>query len=244
MDQSQFNRSRRDMFAGLIAFAVSAPFAAQALAQGGLLGGGLGSGLSGILGRASDSALDRLAVPGTFYNDPAVRIGLPVLGNAGGLLGGTGGALSSVLGAGSRLGLLDGFTRKLNDAAGLAANLAKPVFRSAISNLSLSDVPGIVSQNDGATQYLRRSAGLQLGEQVRPLIDRTLGQVGAFNQLDRLSARSGPLASLGLTRSLLGKSVTDQALNGIFSYIGSEEGRLRANPLGKAGGLLNGVLGR
>jgi hypothetical protein len=33
-----------------------------------------------------------------------------------------------VLGAGDRLGLTDGITRKLNDAAGLAAKEAKPIF--------------------------------------------------------------------------------------------------------------------
>jgi hypothetical protein len=44
--------------------------------------------------------------------------------------------------------------RKLNDAAGIAAGADKPMFRTAISSLSITDVPGIVQHNDGATQYL------------------------------------------------------------------------------------------
>ena len=51
------------------------------------------------------------------------------------------------------------------------------------------------------------------------------------------------MRAAGITRDKLGSSVTDQALNGIFRYIGAEEGKLRADPLGKAGGLLKGVRG-
>jgi hypothetical protein len=244
MDTTQFSQQRRAFLAGFGALAVTAPFAGVAQAQnaglGGLLGGATGtassSGLLDVLGRASDSSLDKLALPGGFYNDAAVRIALP-------LLGGTGGALGSLLGATNRLGLTDNLVRKLNDAAGLAAKEAKPIFRSAISRLSITDVPGIVGQNDGATQYLRTSAGVDLKTRLRPLIDTALGKVGAFGQLDALSRRSPLLAQAGITRTGLGGSVTDQALNGIFKYIGAEEGRLRGNPLGAAGGLLKGVLG-
>ncbi|WP_292963524.1 DUF4197 domain-containing protein [Novosphingobium sp. UBA1939] len=230
---AEHDQQRRMVLAGMASMAVAPLFGATAQAQV------LGSGLTGILGNASDSALDKLAQPGAFYNDSAVRILLPLVGNAGGL----GGALGSVLGAGDRLGLTDGITRKLNDAAGLAAKEAKPIFRAAISRLSLNDVPGIVSQNDGASQYLRRSAGTELTGRMRPLINAALGKVGAFNQLDSLSRRSSLISAAGITRDKLGNSVTDQALNGIFKYIGSEEGRLRANPAGTAGSLLKGILG-
>jgi len=78
---------------------------------------------------------------------------------------------------------------------------------------------------------------------MRPLINAALGKVGAFNQLDSLSRRSSLISAAGITRDKLGNSVTDQALNGIFKYIGGEEGRLRANPAGTAGSLLKGILG-
>ena len=108
---AEHDQHRRMVLAGMASMAVAPVFGAAAQAQV------LGSGLTGILGNASDSALDKLAQPGAFYNDTAVRILLPLVGSAGGL----GGALGSVLGAGDRLGLTDGITRKLNDAAGLAA---------------------------------------------------------------------------------------------------------------------------
>ena len=142
---------------------------AEAWAQ--ILGNiGLGSGLTSLLGKASDSSLDKLSQPGAFYNDPAVRIMLPLLGGAGGTIG-------KLLGGADKLGLTDGITRKLNDAAGLAAREAKPVFRAAINGLKLSDVPGIVGQRDGVSQYLRRTSGEELKGKFRPLIDTALNQV-------------------------------------------------------------------
>lgn len=221
---------RRAFLVGISATALAWPLAAQAQVLG------LGSGLSGILGKASDSSLDKLSAPGAFYNDPAVRIMLP-------LLGGGGGAIGKLLGGASKLGITDGITRKLNDAAGLAAREAKPVFRTSIDKLTLNDVPGIVSQKDGATQYLRSSAGDELRLKFRPLIDSALGKVGAFTALDRLGKTSSLISSAGISRDKLSNSVTDQALKGIFSYIGAEEGKLRGDPLGKVGGLLKGVLG-
>ncbi len=221
---------RRTFLAGLTAFAVTMPFAGSA--------GAKGLGLGSILGRASDSALDQLAQPGAFYGDEAIRIGLPLIGGAG-----TGGALSSIMGGLSKTGLLDGLVRTINDAAGVAAGEAKPIFRGAIDDLSFSDVPGIVSRNDGATQYLRDSAGDELQDKLRPLVDTALGDMGAYDQMDKLGAKHSFLGLAGISRDGLGGSVTKQGLNGIFSYIGNEEGKLRANPIGKAGGLLKGALG-
>lgn len=233
-DDTMFHR--RALIAGIGASALLLPIAARAQILGNIGGGGVGSSLTGILGKASDSSLDKLAVPGAFYADPAVRIMLPLLGGAGGTLG-------KILGGADKLGLTDGITRKLNDAAGLAAKEAKPIFRSAIDKLTLNDVPGIVGQNDGATQYLRQSAGDELKGKLRPLIDSSLIKVGAFSALDKLGKSSSLIRAAGITRDKLGGSVTDQALNGIFKYIAGEEGKLRANPLGAAGGLLKGVLG-
>ena len=159
------------------------------------------------------------------------------------LIGGAGGTLGKLLGGAEKIGMTDGITRKLNDAAGLAAREAKPVFRAAIGKLTLADVPDLVTQADGATQYLRRSAGDELKAKFRPLIDTALIKVGAFKAIDGLAKKSPLLGLAGISRDKLGDSVTDQALNGIFSYIGAEEGRLRADPVGKAGGLLKGLLG-
>lgn len=232
MRKLEMMAARRAVLRTLVSAAVLVPLGRGAFAQSAVIGN--------ILGTASDHALDKLAQPGAFYNDTAVRIGLPGIGNRGGgtdLLGSAMGMLEGVSG-------LDGITRRINDAAGNAAHAAKPVFRAAIGRLSLADVPEIVTHSDGGTQYLRKSAGNALHDQVRPLIDSALEAIGAYREVDRLSARGGLLADLGLSRDTLGNSVTGQALNGIFKYMGVEEGHLRANPLGAVQGaekLLEGI---
>lgn len=140
--------TRRTIVTGLTASAGMALLPSAAYAQ---FGSG-GRGLSSILGKATDSALDKLAQPGAFYNDEDVRIGLPIVGQS------SGGLLGSLLDGASQLGVLDGVTRQINDAAGIAAGEAKPIFRDAIDGLSFNDAPGIIKENDGGTQYLRRSS--------------------------------------------------------------------------------------
>lgn len=181
---------------------------------------GKGGSLTSLLGNASDSALDKLAKPGAFYADKAIRILLP-----------GGKTVSKLLNVGAKAGLTDGLVRRLNDAAGLAAKEAKPIFRGAINNVSLNDIPGIATKSDGATQYLQQNAGGDLRLKIAPLIETALGQVGAFDQIDKL-AKAGSLASsFGLSRAKLTDSVSDKALKGIFSYVGQEEAALRKNPL-------------
>ncbi len=173
-----------------------------------------------LLGNASDSALDKLGRPGAFYADKAIRILLP-----------GGKTVSKLLNVGAKAGLTDGLVRRLNDAAGLAAKEAKPIFRGAINNASLNDFPGIATKSDGATQYLRQSAGGDLRAKITPLIESALGRLGAFDQIDKLGKAGSLVSSLGLNRTKLTHSVSDQALKGIFSYIGQEETELRKNPL-------------
>ncbi|MGE0774340.1 MAG: DUF4197 domain-containing protein [Sphingomonadaceae bacterium] len=182
----------------------------------------LGGQMTNLLGNASDSALDKLSQPGAFYKDKAVRILLP----------GPLKKASKIMKFTDKAGITNGLVEKLNAAAGLAAKEAKPIFRSAISQITLRDAVGIVGKGDGATRYLRESSGEALQTKMRPLIASALGEVGAFDQLDKLGKSSALLGQAGLSRDGLTDSVTSQALDGIFTYMGNEEGRLRANPLG------------
>lgn len=223
--------------AGFVAGLSLMPVAAQAQGLGGLLGGrgGLGIGglnLSSILGKATDNALDKLAVPGAFYGDEDVRIGLPIVGSLGGAVGGGGGLLGSIIGGASKLGVLDGITRGINDAAGVAAGEAKPIFRDAIDDLSFEDAPGIIGESDGGTQYLRSSANGRLHSRLNPLVDSALESAGIYKTFDGLAQEHSFIRRAGLNRETINRSVTDQGLDGIFSYIGAEERAFRKNPLG------------
>ena len=226
--KDQFLITRRKALVGASATAALALFPASVSAQG--------LGLGSILGKASDSALDQLAQPGAFYNDEDVRIGLPIVGKP------SRGLFGSLFNVGSKLGILDGITRKINDAAGAAAGEAKPIFRAAIDDLSFSDVPGIVRDKEGGSKYLRTSANDELHTKVSPLVDTALTEVGVYEQFDGLAEEHRFIRDAGLNRESINKSVTDQALDGIFAYMGREERKFRDNPLGNIGKTLGDLL--
>jgi Protein of unknown function (DUF4197) len=227
MGQSLTGFSRRSLLLGSAACAVTAlatrPLRAAALDSG---------GLKSMLGKASDGALDKLSKPGAFYADTAIRILLP---------GTTGKLASKMMKAGDKFGVTKKLTQSLNDAAGLAALEAKPVFRNAVDGLKLTDVPGIALKNDGATSYLEKSASPDLRIKVRPLVSSALTKVGAFTQLSKVGSSSKLLGLAGLTPEKLTDSVTDQTLKGIFNYIGREEAGLRGNVLGVGKAILGTI---
>lgn len=210
----------------------TAPLALMSFAASPAVAQGLG--VKSILGDASDNALDKLSEPGAFYADKAVRILLP-----GPLQKAT-----SILRFTSKAGLTKDITKTLNDAAGKAALEAKPVFRSAIDNLTLQDGVGIVTGGEAAgSDYLRRTSGEELAAKVRPLVEKALGDLGAYKQVEQLGSISS-LAQLGgadLSRDSLTDSVTEQALDGIFAYIGKEEAKFRRNPLDKGKKIFKGI---
>jgi hypothetical protein len=210
------NITRRAAMRGALAFAAIGGMAGRGMA--GILDG---LGITKLLGNASDSALTKLSAPDGFYRDTAIRILLP---------GAKGKFARKLMASGDKLGLTTKLTKSLNDAASLAANEAKPIFRSAISGLKLSDVPGIAASKDGGTQYLQKSAGDDLRGKIRPLIAGALTKVGAFDQLSKFSKSSALLGTLGISNEKLTDSVADQAMKGIFKYMGTEEANLRANP--------------
>lgn len=211
------NINRRQTLIGASAMGIMVLLPSQVSAQG--------LGLSSILGNASDSALDKLAVPSAFYDDEDVRISLPIIGEP------RRGLFGAIFNAGSKLGILDGITRKINDAAGAAAGEAKPIFRAAIDDLSLNDIPDIIGDKEGGTKYLRSSANDELHEKVSPLVDTALSKVGVYQQFDELTEEHSFIRDAGLNRESINRSVTDQALDGIFAYMGREERKFRDNPL-------------
>ncbi len=192
------------------------------------------TGVKSILGDASDNALDKLSQPGAFHADEAVRILLP----------GPLEKATSILRFTSKAGLTKDITKTLNDAAGRAALEAKPVFRAAIDNLTLQDGVGIVTGGETAgSEYLRSTSGDELAVKVRPLVEKALSELGAYEQVEQLGSISS-LARLGgadISREGLTDSVTDQALDGIFAYIGKEEANFRKDPLDKGKKLLKGI---
>jgi len=200
-------------------------------------------GLKRILAQASDSALGKLSQPDAFFNDEDIRLGLPLVGDLGGKLGNVAGLASGLLGGSKKSDLFGGITRKMNDVAVVAAGEAKPIFRDSIDGLSVSDAPKILKKKNGATQFLRTSSRDTLDNRLRPLVVSSMNDIGVFDEFDRISRKSSLLGKAGISHDSLSKSVTEQALDGMFAYIGSAEANFRSNPLDGVGKLFGALKG-
>ncbi|MEO8936290.1 MAG: DUF4197 domain-containing protein [Burkholderiaceae bacterium] len=184
-----------------------------------------GTSIKGMLGSASDAALDKLSKPGAFSADSAIRIALP----------GQADKLSGLMKLTDAAGLTNDISGSLNRAAEQAAGEAKPIFRSAIDKASMNDAISIArGGNTGATDYLKKTSGGEIMAKLLPLIKAALDKSGVFKQTAQLS-------SFGLDPAKLTEYVTQKTSDGIFTYVGREETRLRQDPIGSGKELLKGL---
>lgn len=207
--------------------AISLTLGSPAFAQVSAQSSGLVSGnaLKEMLGKASDSALDRLSRPGAFSADDAIRIALP----------GAGKGVGDLMSMASKAGLTGDINGSLNRAAEAAASQAKPIFRAAINKVSFSDAVGILrGGNTGATDYLKKSTGGEIRAKLLPLIRAALEKTGVLKQASQLKA-------FGIDEAKLIDYVAGKTSDGIFTYVGREETKARQDPIGTAGALLKGL---
>jgi Protein of unknown function (DUF4197) len=214
--------------------APQAPASTPATAPSGVTSSEANSGLKLALSNASELVVNQLGKPGGFANDPKVRIGLP------GKLGKLNGLMTML----DKTGLTDGLTTKLNAAAEGAVGLALPLLKDSISKMTVTDALGIVTGGPtSATDYFKRTMGTNLQTQMRPVVSKSLTNVGAFNALNNFTTKNklpvGQFSGTDLTGY-----VTQKASDGVFYYIGEQEKQIRANPLGTGSALLAKVFGK
>ena len=184
-----------------------------------------GNALKNMLGNASDAALDKLSKPGAFSADSAIRIALP----------GQVDKLAGLMKLTDQAGLTNDISGNLNRAAEQAAGEAKPIFRGAIDKASMNDAVGIARGGDtGATDYLRKTSGSDIAAKLRPLVQAALERSGLLKE-------NATLSSIGMSPGKLTEYVTGKTSDGIFTYVGREEKRLRQDPVESGKELLKGL---
>lgn len=192
------------------------------------------SGLRTALGQGIDLAVSQLGTPNGFLNDPKVRIPLPpALAKADKAL--------RLMGKGDQA---DALKAGMNHAAEQAVADAKPIFKTALSNMSVEDAKGILSGGDDAgTQYFRRTTSADLTRRFKPVVAETTRKLELASLYDRYA---GQAASLGLVKQKdanLDDYVTAKALDGLFSRIAEQEKAIRMDPMGQGSAILKKVFG-
>jgi hypothetical protein len=139
---------------------------------------------------------------------------------------------------------VDKFILTLNRAAEDAATEAKPIFVTAIKQMTIQDAAGILKgQPDAATQYLKRTTSLPLKDKFKPVIQNSLNKVDATKYYSDLINTYNKIPLVQKMNPNLDDYATDRAIEGLFIMIAKEEKNIRANPLARTSDLLKKVFG-
>jgi hypothetical protein len=199
--------------------------------QGGS-GFNVASGLKQALEMGVSSGVDLLSKDGGYFKDQAVRILLPQE------LQKVDKTLRSV-GLGS---LADQGLKVLNEAAENAVSQAKPIFLSAIRNMTFTDAMNILKGNNtAATTYLKNSTYSSLETAFAPKVQASLSEVGADKVWENIINKYNQIPLVKPVEPNLTKYVTQQAINGLFVKVGDKEKEIRTNIAARTTPLLKSV---
>ena len=199
--------------------------------QGGS-GFNVASGLKQALEMGVSSGVDLLSKDGGYFKDQAVRILLPEE------LQKVDKTLRSV-----GLGFLaDQGLKVLNEAAENAVSQAKPIFLSAIRNMTFTDAMNILKGNNtAATTYLKNSTYSSVETACAPKVQASLSEVGADKVWENIINKYNQIPLVKPVEPNLTKYVTQQAINGLFVKVGDKEKEIRTNIAARTTPLLKSV---
>ena len=195
----------------------------------------IGRGLKEALRVGTERVVGQVGAVDGFNSDGDIHIPLPdTLKN-----------VQSMLGKFGMSALADDLELRLNRAAEAAAPEAKALFWQSISELTLDDVQRIYKgPQDAATRYFEKRMSPPLAERMAPVIDQTLGQVGAIAAYDKMMAQYKSIPFVPDVKADLRDYVVAEAMKGIFHYVAKEEAAIRSNPAERTTALLKRVFGK
>lgn len=139
---------------------------------------------------------------------------------------------------------VDDFVLGMNRAAERAAPQARGIFAEAVRGMSFSDVWTILRGNEtAATDYFRARTATRLSAAFRPLVSRSMDDVGATRQYKTLMNRYGNLPFLNQRAVDIDGYVVDSTLDGLFKIVAQEEREIRRNPAARVTQILRDVFG-
>jgi hypothetical protein len=139
-------------------------------------------------------------------------------------------------------GEVDKFILALNRGAEDAAKEAKPIFVSAIQQMTIDDAWKILrGEKDEATQYLKRTTTPQLTEKFKPVIKASLEKVNATKYYSDLVNTYNKIPFVTKVNPNLDDYATGKAIDGVFVMIAKEEKLIRDDPGARTTDLLKKV---
>ncbi len=192
-------------------------------------------GVRAALERGATAAVALLGRTDGFLGNDKVRIGLPSgLDRAAKLLRATGQGRQ-----------VDELVTAMNRAAENAVSQARPMLVGAVKSLSVEDALQIVRGSEtSVTEFFSAKTREPLGRQFLPVVTQATAKLGLA---ERYNALAGQAAGLGLVKgedANIQQYVTRRSLDGLFTMIGEEERKIRADPVATGSAILKKVFGR
>src|SRR5690554_3134923 len=192
----------------------------------------VGQGLKQALIKGITEGSDRASKPDGFLKNDLIRIALPA-------------EFQKAESTMRKFGLgaeVDRVLTAINRGAEKAAAEARPIFISAIKQLTIQDAFSILrGEPDAATQFLKRTTSGELTKLFRPKVQESLDQVGATKHYGDLARAYNAIPTTKNITEDLNAYVTEKALEGLFILIAEEEEKIRENPLERTTALMKRV---
>ena len=190
------------------------------------------SGVRAALERGALAAVGLLGKNDGFLGNPRVRIPLPgALKDAAKLMKATG--------QGKKM---DELVTAMNRAAEAAVPQAKPLFVSAVKDLSVEDALKVVRGGPTAvTDFFAGKTRVPLGEKFLPIVTQATQKVALAERYNTVAAKAAGLGLLKGDETNIQQYVTGRALDGLFLMIAEEEKKIRANPAKTGSAILKKV---
>jgi hypothetical protein len=145
------------------------------------------------------------------------------------------------LGLGS---VADNVITSLNRAAEDAAKEAKPIFVSAIKQMTITNATNILLGNqNSATEYFKKATTAQLMDKFKPVIAGSLEKVGATRYWSTATSQYNKLPMVTRVNTDLSDYATQKAIEGMFIQVAQEELTIRNNIGARSSTLLQKVFG-
>jgi hypothetical protein len=195
------------------------------------------AGLKRGLDTGVDRALAELGKPDGFFANAAFKIPLPAELAKG----------EAALRKLKQDKLADDLVLALNRAAEKSVAETAPIFKEAITGMSLADARAILEgPKDAATKYFRTRTEEGLRGKMMPIVTAATDANGVGAAYKQFAGKAAPVASIFGSKAAsldLDRYVCDRALDSLFKVIATQEAQLRANPAAATEDLLRKVFG-
>lgn len=213
--------------------------AQQIMAQAGNNSTGLStteiaSGLKQALSLGAERSGNMLSATDGFFKNAAIKLLLPPEAQK----------VENTLRTLGMSSLVDKAILSINRAAEDAASKAAPIFKSAITGLTITDALGILKGgNNAATDYLKSKTSNSLAAAFKPVVENSLQSVGATKYWSDVFNAYNKVAANKINPDLTA-FVTEKAMEGIFHQVSLEEQKIRTDPVARTTELLKKVFAK